>query len=217
MNHLQSSKLSYRLIGRRADSWLAIVLLALFFWSSGMHAGELVALNTRPLAPDFELNDLGGKSYSLSKLRGSVVVVNFWASWCAPCRSEMPSFEGLYKRIDSPDFRILAINLGEDREVVSRFYFSLGEPLTFTVLLDPLMTASQYWPMRGLPMTFIVDKSGRVTHVSRGARHWDTAEVAELIASLQRDPEVNGESEQNALNDGSSSLTIDQRAVTALR
>lgn len=155
-------------------------------------AGDLTALNSRPVAPDFELEDMGGSRYRLSDLRGTVVLVNFWASWCAPCRAEMPSLERLKNRIEKPDFKILAVNLGERKEDISRFYFSLNPPLTFKILMDRDMSASQYWPMRGLPMTFLVDKAGRVTHVSRGARRWDTDDVAEIIEFLHDTPPQDG-------------------------
>jgi thiol-disulfide isomerase/thioredoxin len=162
----------------------AVVALAL---CSPVSAGGLFELDTKPQAPDFELLDIGGETYRLSEHRGRVVLVNFWASWCAPCRAEMPSLERLKQRIDGEDFEILAINLGETKEDISRFYFSVSPPLTFKLLMDRDQQASQYWPMRGLPMTFLVDKEGRVTHVSQGARRWDTSEVSEVIESLQGD------------------------------
>ncbi|KAA3632008.1 MAG: TlpA family protein disulfide reductase [Proteobacteria bacterium] len=157
-----------------------------------VQAGSLVALGSRPVAPDFELEDIGGVTHRLSDMRGTVVLVNFWASWCAPCRAEMPSLERLKKRVDTTSFEVLAINLGESKEDISRFYFSLDPPLTFKILMDRDMHASQFWPMKALPMTFLVDKSGRVTHVSRGARRWDTIEVAKIIEFLDQATEEEG-------------------------
>jgi thiol-disulfide isomerase/thioredoxin len=171
-------------IVRRLLFALAVAAIA----STSSMASGLVELNSRPAAPDFELADIGGKLHRLSDLKGTVVLVNFWASWCAPCRAEMPSLERLKKRVHADDFHILAINIGEGKEDISRFYFSVNPPLTFEILMDHDMSASQYWPMRGLPMTFIVDKGGRVTYVSRGARRWDTPEVTRVIESLAKDP-----------------------------
>ncbi len=170
-----------RVIGR---SSLTASLLFTFIATTS-HAGGIVELNSRPMAPDFELFDIGGVPHRLSDYRGSVVLVNFWATWCAPCRAEMPSLERLKQSIGGDDFKILAINMGETKRDISKFYFSVNPPLTFEMLMDSDMDASQYWPMKGLPMTFMVDKSGRVTHVSQGARRWDTHEANDIVRILQ--------------------------------
>lgn len=188
---------------------MSSILLALALSSGfleGAEAGALVALNSRPMAPDFELEDIGGKAHRLSDMKGSVVLINFWATWCPPCRAEMPSLERLKTQVNDADFRIVAVNLGEKKEDISRFYFSLNPPLTFKVLMDRDMRASQFWPMKGLPMTFLVDKAGRVTHVSQGARRWDTNEVKGIIEALGRD----------SIEDGSAGLAVDSQAPQAV-
>lgn len=151
-------------------------------------AGNLTALTTRPSAPDFELIDIGGETHRLSSLKGKVVLLNFWASWCAPCRAEMPSLQRLLQLIGNEEFVILAVNLGESKEDIARFYFSINPPLTFTLLMDSDLAASQYWPVQGLPATFLLDRAGRVSHVSHGARRWDSDDAVIAIRRLL-DPE----------------------------
>ncbi len=176
--------------GRRAVlAALVASCLASAHWPASARAGNLVDLASRPAAPDFVLQDIDGRVHRLSQMRGAVVLINFWASWCAPCRAEMPSLERLRQRVDEKDVRILAVNLGERREAVTRFAASLDPAPTFDILLDRELHASRSWPTRVLPITYIVDKGGRVTHVSRGARYWDGAEVVELIHALSRAPE----------------------------
>ena len=81
----------------------------------------LFEVQTRPLAPDFLLEDIDGKKRLLSALRGKVVLVNFWATWCPPCRREMPSLERLYQSLKGADFEIFAVNVGEDVDTIEAF------------------------------------------------------------------------------------------------
>ena len=179
-----------------------VFALCMFLPLASSHAGGLVELNSQPMAPDFDLPDIGGEKHRLSEFRGDVILVNFWASWCAPCRAEMPSLERLKQTVGDSDFKIMAINIGESKQEISRFYFSVSPPLSFKLLMDSDMSASQYWPMRGLPMTFLVDRAGRVTHVSQGAQRWDTKNVRDVIRQLQKQPSTDDQSEL-ANSDGS--------------
>ena len=85
----------------------------------------LFEVHARPLAPDFLLEDMEGKKRSLSALRGKVVLVNFWATWCPPCRREIPSMERLYQVLKATDFEIFAVNVGEDADTVDAFTSTL--------------------------------------------------------------------------------------------
>ena len=183
--------ISFALSGRRHLTTLSgrlTATIALFFLLLSLcSAGELVQLKSRPAAPDFELPDIGGATHRLSDYRGQVVLVNFWATWCAPCRAEMPSLERLKRNFQNSELKILAVNLGETKREISNFYFKTDPQLTFKLLMDLEGDASQYWPMRGVPMTFLIDKDGNVSHVSEGAKRWDTSEVAKVIRELQED------------------------------
>jgi len=147
-------------------------------------AGGLNMLSQRPEAPNFELQDIGGQPHLLSLYRGKVVLLNFWASWCAPCRAEMPSLQRLHDLLKNEDLVILAINIGERKQDIANFYFQIDPPLSFTILMDPDMSASQYWPVSGLPATFLIDRSGRVSYISHGARRWDANDALKVIRDL---------------------------------
>jgi thiol-disulfide isomerase/thioredoxin len=164
---------------------IGFVVFLLFSQFSTCFAGELIQLKSRPQAPDFELADIGGKIHLLSDYRGEVVLVNFWATWCVPCRAEMPSLERLNRNFKGTKLEILAVNWGESKRKVANFYFETDPPMSYKMLLDPDKSASQFWPMQGLPMTFLVDREGHVSYISSGGRHWDTAEVAKIIRQLQ--------------------------------
>lgn len=110
-------------------------------------------------APDFELNTLMGESVKLSELRGKIVLINFWATWCEPCKVEMPFFEKLYQEPGS-ELEILAVNFDESPQVVSQFIDELG--LNFPILLDPGGIVQNLYRVRGYPTTFVIDKTGVV-------------------------------------------------------
>ena len=170
---------------------LKLALTGLLLLAGGLNlvpvpalAGGIVAVESKPLAPDFELQSLTGNPVKLSDLKGKVVLVNFWASWCAPCRAEMPSMERLWKKMDKENFTMLAINAGQEKSDIAKFFFSLRKPITFPVLIDARGSASQYWPIKALPVTFIIDKEGRVAYVSHGAKRWDSKKVRALLQQL---------------------------------
>jgi thiol-disulfide isomerase/thioredoxin len=136
----------------------------------------------RPEAPDFSLERLGGSETSLSSLRGKVVFVNFWATWCGPCRIEMPSMERLYNQIPKDRFEILAVDLRESPDIVAEFVNELG--LTFPILLDSQGRTGAIYGVRGIPTTFLVDKEGRLVGRLVGSREWDTDSFIDLLESL---------------------------------
>ena len=156
------------LMSRLPTLILGICLLG----AAGAHAaGGLNSLpKTRPAAPKLVLADVYGVTHRLADLRGSVVLVNFWATWCPPCRQEMPGLQRAWERLADADFRILAVATGENSATIAQFYRSLPEPLTFTLLPDPDNTGWRTWPFHGLPATFIIDKSGHVVDLVEGAR-----------------------------------------------
>ena len=111
-------------------------------------------------APDFTLKDLAGTPYRLSELRGRVIFLNLWATWCPPCRDEMPSMEALYRRFKDRDFVMLAVAEDAGGEAAVRPFVDEMR-LTFPVLLDPEATLSPRYGATGYPETFIIDREGR--------------------------------------------------------
>ena len=121
------------------------------------------------LAPDFQLPDLDGQLVALDDLRGSPVLLNFWATWCGPCRLEMPFIQDIYEDEGFSDkgLVILAINIGEDSSTVKKFM--VGNGLTFPVLLDADQKIAPEYNIRAIPTTFFIDKNGIIRDVKVGA------------------------------------------------
>jgi thiol-disulfide isomerase/thioredoxin len=145
---------------------------------------RLTALNPRPPAKDFTLEDLDGKTHRLSDYKGKVVVLNFWASWCPPCRREMPSMERLYQKLKNEPFTMLAPNQLENFDLVFTFTGQLEPAPTFPILLDPKGKTPHEWGVKGLPASFIVDKQGRVAYRAMGGREFDHPEIEKVLRSL---------------------------------
>ena len=134
-------------------------------------------------APDFSLPDLNGKPYRLSELRGRIVFLNLWATWCPPCRDEMPSMEALYRRFKNREFVMLAV--AEDAGgagAVRPFVEEIG--LTFPVLLDPDATLSPRYGATGYPETFIIDRNGQVVNHTIGPEEWNRPEMVAYFEQL---------------------------------
>jgi peroxiredoxin len=117
-------------------------------------------------APDFSLNDLAGQAVKLSSLRGQVVLVNFWATWCGPCRLEMPTLEKYYEAFKGQGFVVLAVDMGDEKADVQAF--ASDHKLSFSIVLDPDMAVSDAYRVSSLPTTFIVDAQGRITQEQVG-------------------------------------------------
>lgn len=134
-------------------------------------------------APHFRLWTLDGRVVSLSDYQGKVVFLNFWATWCGPCRVEMPSMEQLYREFGRQDFEILAVSTDPQGGAVTRpFKEALG--LTFPILHDSDMRVMMAYGTRTLPMTFLVDRHGIITHRVFGARDWQSPEAHRFIQAL---------------------------------
>ena len=138
------------------------------------------------IAPDFTLPTLEGELVTLNDLRGQAVVINFWASWCPPCRTEMPSIEAVYQQYKDQGLVVLAVDIQEPVAAVATFVDSME--LTFPILLDADGSISQQYQVRGLPSTFFVDRQGVIRNVAFGgpmARAFIESQVVALMAEEQ--------------------------------
>jgi peroxiredoxin len=135
--------------------------------------------------PDFTLMTLEGRSARLREFRGKLVLLNFWATWCAPCLHEMPSMERLYQTFKRTDFALLAVSMDRQGEEVAR-PFADSLRLTFPVLLDGTSEVARRYGVRGLPTTYLIDPDGRLIGAAIGARDWSGTEAKALIAGLLR-------------------------------
>ena len=131
---------------------------------------------------DFSLPLIGGKQVSLAGLSGKVVFLNFWATWCPPCRAEMPAMEKLYQRFKNDGLEFLAVNLQEDEKTVATFLKANG--LNFPVALDRKGQTPSLYGVRGIPTTYVVDRSGVIIAMVVGGREWDSQAMMDAFSLL---------------------------------
>lgn len=133
-------------------------------------------------APQFTLSSVDRKTYQLSDFRGKLLVVNFWASWCLPCRDEFPSMNRASKTLGNQAIVWLAINVGEDREAIEAFRSDF--PIDFTVLLDTDGRVSEAWRVSGMPTTYVINADGDTAYKAVGKREWDDARHLRMLRRL---------------------------------
>lgn len=138
--------------------------------------------DTPGLAPDFRLATPDGRTIALGDLRGRLVFLNFWATWCPPCRVEMPSMERLHREFKDQGLVVLAVDLQESPRQVARFMRDFR--LTFPALLDAEAEVAARYGVRGIPTTFLIDRQGRIVGSAVGPRDWAGAEARQLIRTL---------------------------------
>ena len=170
-------------------SRLAIVLagaiiLAVVFGIVWMQSAKYELLAVGKTAPDFVLTDLNDKPQQLSDFRGKVVFLNFWATWCKPCREEMPSMEVLHKNFEKDGLVILAVSI--DRVTTTKDIppFIKGMNLTFPVLIDSWGKTDKPYKRMGVPETFIIDQEGVIREIVIGPRDWTRLDSLQVLTKL---------------------------------
>lgn len=136
-------------------------------------------------APAFQLHSSASTDVSLSDLKGQVVLINFWASWCGPCRQEMPVLEQLYKKYKSAGFTLVGVNVEPKSADAEGFLKST--PVSFPVLFDPESKVSRLYEVTGMPSTVIVDRTGKVRYIHHGYKPGEESEYIDQIRSLVRE------------------------------
>jgi len=168
-------------------------LILLIFFSVSCQNLERSGLAPGNNAPDFTLPDLSGERVSLSDFRGKVVLLNFWASWCAPCVVEMPALERAYNQLKDRGFVVLAVAIDDDLNAIKEFQKDLG--LTFPILLDNTSRTKNRYKISGYPETYIIDAEGKMVLFSDpegnmpvvkilGPREWDSPNAIQRISQL---------------------------------
>jgi thiol-disulfide isomerase/thioredoxin len=149
-------------------------------------AGAAAAADLKPWAggppQPLALKDLDGGSHRLSDYKGKVVLVNFWATWCGPCRDEMPSIQELKDKLAGKPFVVLAVNLDEPESRIRKFLSQMK--LDFIILLDPEGKAARAWGARILPATYVIGPDGKIRYSLVGEIDWGHEQVVSRIAEL---------------------------------
>jgi peroxiredoxin len=136
--------------------------------------GTQVAPEIGSPAPPFSAPALTGEPLRLSELRGNIVVLNFWATWCVPCEIEMPELQALHENWQAHNVQVIGINIGEERAAIDAWLSS--RQITFPLLLDASQSISQQYQLRGQPMTFVIDRQGIIRAIFYGATTRDALE-----------------------------------------
>jgi thiol-disulfide isomerase/thioredoxin len=148
-------------------------------------ATPALAAESRSPAPDFVLDSNTGKPIKLSGLKGQVVMMNFWATWCGPCRQEMPLLESIYKQYKDKGFTLLGVNVEPDPKLADNWLKK--SPVSFPVLYDVKSDVSTLYQVAGMPSTVFIDKKGFVRVVHRGYKPGDENEYMNNIRMLMRE------------------------------
>lgn len=169
---------------KRSLLCISLLLCLLFTACKGKKAEEGKTLPEKgEIAADVTLHGLDGKTVTLSQFKGKVVMLNFWATWCPPCREEMPSMEALYQKVKgNPDFVILAVSIDKEADTVKDFMKKNN--YTLPVFHDPNQEAGAVYGITGVPETFLIDKKGMIAEKVIGPLDWTKPEVASFIQDL---------------------------------
>lgn len=169
-------------MGIRTPAHLAVAALigALFY----LAAATASTTNVRTFAEPFTLESLSGEQVSLADYDDTVLLVNFWASWCPPCVAELPSMQALKETMAGEAFEILALNVGEDSRSVRGFIKHFGTPLEFPILLHADQGVIRDWNVKAMPTTALIDKQGRFAATVVGPRDWNSSDSRRLVRTL---------------------------------
>jgi peroxiredoxin len=168
----------------RADTLkLSIVILAMA--AAGTPALPAAGIATGTPAAAFALPAAAGDTVSLADLKGQVVLINFWASWCGPCRQEMPILDQLYKKYKTAGFTLLGVNV--EPKSADALGFLKGTPVSFPILFDTQSKVSTLYEVTGMPSTVIIDRRGNVRYIHHGYKPGDDGEYQDQIRTLMRE------------------------------
>jgi len=166
-----------------------IYLFILLFSLTGLTQGLVQAANLKPVtndiaAPSLTLKDLKGEIHDLKDYKGQVVLVQFWATYCGPCRQEMPSMNKMMTKMGDTPFKILAVDMGETEAEVKQFVSEVKPD--FTILMDEDGKSIEEWRVFAAPSNFIVGVDGKIKYTLFGGVEWDSDELIEKIKAVAK-------------------------------
>lgn len=169
---------------------IRLIILLAFYTLGLVHESHANSINSPPgllslnsqAAPDIHLQDIDGELYQLKNDRGSVIFVHFWASWCGPCRKEMPAIQRMWDILKKEGLKIALINTAENEDTVFSFLATYAPDIR--PLMDRDGQVTEKWQPRGLPATYIVDQKGNLRYQALGGRPWDTKTYLDFLRQL---------------------------------
>ena len=161
---------------------LSLAVIAAAAYAKPQHG--VTRLDSPKPAPDFTLKDTQGTTHSLAGYRGKVLVINFWATWCRPCREEMPSLQRAEEQLRDDGIQVLTINMGDTQNDIGIFTgaFPVGE---LPILMDSDSSVSQAYEVKGLPTTYVLDPEGRIVIQVIGEYEWDSPSILKEVRALK--------------------------------
>ena len=156
-----------------------------FILLTSMSGTTLASTEMYTPAPDFTLKSLSGKNIKLSEYAGSVVLLNFWASWCGPCRLEMPLLNDLHKKYESLGFVVLGVNVEEQSDKAKNYLSDI--PVDFPILFDDKNTVSKLYNVIAMPTTVMIDRSGKMRYLHKGYKPGDEKRYKKITKKLVRE------------------------------
>ena len=157
-----------------------VLLASVMFFISAAQAAEV-----QGKAPDFTLKSSSGKNLKLSEHRGEVVLLNFWASWCGPCRKEMPYLEQIQEKYSDYGFTVMGVNVEEDSSKAKKMLKDI--PVSFPILYDTTNSVSKAYKVSAMPTTVIIDRDGNMRYLHKGYKSGDEATYKQWVKKLIRE------------------------------
>ncbi len=166
---------------RFPHTFLRLLLAAMLLGAAGLATASEVS----GPAPDFTLRSNSGKNLKLSEFRGQVVLLNFWASWCGPCRQEMPALEKLHQRYHKLGFTVIGVNVEEDSTAAKKMLREVR--VSFPILFDTQNTASKLYNVSAMPTTVIIDRDGNMRYLHKGYKPGEERDYRKWVKKLIRE------------------------------
>jgi peroxiredoxin len=161
---------------------LPAVLFTLLSPTLSLADSQLTPMVKQPAAPALKLTTLDGKLINLQDYKGRPVIINFWATWCPPCRAEIPSMNRAWEKMRDQNVAMIAINIGEDKDTIRSFLADY--PINFPVLMDSDSQSLQQWSISGLPTSYVLDPAGFIRYQAVGEREWDNEQLLKKVLYL---------------------------------
>ena len=160
-----------------------VFLINISIYASSDGLTKVTAVN----APKLILEDIDEEEINLKDFKGKVVLVNFWATWCPPCRAEMSSLQSLYTLTKDKGVEVITVNVAEDADTVFSFLSNLPNEATFKAVIDKDSNAMKDWKVMGLPSTFIVNKEGKIVYKAIGGRDFNSKNIINKVIALTKE------------------------------